>query len=296
MPTIYCTLYKHTFKCPQHTALHRNSSSHTDFYPAEQKKYTFTCPLPSLHSTETHIHRLTAILYNTETHIPMPTAILHSEETHKHMNLTYCSLHKHTFTCSLHTALYRNIHSHTHWYPAHTCSHTHNILHTTETSINMLTLSTVLYRKKYMPTAILNSKESHINMPTAMAAFHSNTHSQVQCDKTLYRTTNLNVHYYPAFDRNTHSHANSCTALYINTCFHTRFILLCTETQLHVTTAYCTLQIHTHMQTDILHSGETHIHMLSTILHSTDTHSHFPIATTALYRNTHSHAQYYLTL
>ena len=212
------------------------------------------------------------------------------------MNPTYCSLHKHTFTCSLHTALYRNIHSHTHWYPAHTCSHTHNILHTTETSINMLTLSTVLYRKKYIPTAILNSTESHINMPTAMAAFHSNTHSQVQCDKTLYRTTNLNVHYYPAFDRNTHSHANSCTALYINTCFHTRFILLCTETQLHVTTAYCTLQIHTHMQTDILHSGETHIHMLSTILHSTDTHSHFPIATTALYRNTHSHAQYYLTL
>ena len=141
-----------------------------------------------------------------------------------------------------------------------------------------------------MPTAILNSTESHINMPTAMAAFHSNTHSQVQCDKILYRTTNLNVHYYPAFDRNTHSHANSCTALYINTCFHTRFILLCTETQLHVTTAYCTLQIHTHMQTDILHSGETHIHMLSTILHSTDTHSHFPIATTALYRNTHSHA------
>ena len=198
MPTIYCTLYKHTFKCPQHTALHRNSSSHTDFYPAKQKKYTFTCPLPSLHSTETHIHRLTAILYNTETHIPMPTAILHSEETHKHMNPTYCSLHKHTFTCSLHTALYRNIHSHAHWYPAHTCSHTYNILHTTETSINMLTLSTVLYRKKYMPTAIFNSTESHINMPTAMAAFHSNTHSQVQCDKTLYRTTNLNVHYYPA--------------------------------------------------------------------------------------------------
>ena len=129
------------------------------------------------------------------------------------MNPTYCSLHKHTFTCSLHTALYRNIHSHAHWYPAHTCSHTHNILHTTETSINMLTLSTVLYRKKYMPTAILNSTESHINMPTAMAAFHSNTHSQVQCDKTLYRTTNLNVHYYPAFDRNTHSHAhcNQCT-------------------------------------------------------------------------------------
>ena len=181
MPTIYCTLYKHTFKCPQHTALHRNSSSHTDFYPAEQKKYTFTCPLPSLHSTETHIHRLTAILYNTETHIPMPTAILHSEETHKHMNHTYCSLHKHTFTCSLHTALYRNIHSHAHWYLSlcrNTLSHahcSHALYRSTHSYVHCILHSTVTYT--HMPSDTLPSAEIHIHM--AIANLHStvtNTH------------------------------------------------------------------------------------------------------------------------
>ena len=127
----------------------------------------------------------------------------------------------------------------------------------------------------------LHSTETHIHMPNTILLYR-NTFFHDHCQHCTLKKQNI----MPI----------AISALYRNTCLHTRFILLCTETQLHVTTAYCTLQIHTHMQTDILHSGETHIHMLSTILHSTDTHSHFPIATTALYRNTHSHAQYYLTL
>ena len=122
-----------------------------------------------------------------------------------------------------------------------------------------------------MPTSVLVSTENHILIPSAyytlqkhiftwtlcfctvkkhnpmatdITALYSNTHSQVQCDKTLYRTTNLNVHYYPAFDRNTHSHAHSCLELYINTHYHAHYIIHCIQTHLHITTAYCTLQKH----------------------------------------------------
>ena len=79
-------------------------------------KHIFTCQVPTLHSTETHIHMLIALHQSTETHIQMPIAI---------------------------TALYSNTHSHAHLCPClYRKPHSHSkcILHSTETHIHMHTV------------------------------------------------------------------------------------------------------------------------------------------------------------
>ena len=127
----YCLLHstKHTFSCPSHIALYTNTHSH-DYYIMNFTethifmptiyytvwKHIFTCQVPTLHSTETHIHMLIALHQSTETHIQMPIAI---------------------------TALYSNTHSHAHLCPClYRKPHSHSkcILHSTETHIHMDTV------------------------------------------------------------------------------------------------------------------------------------------------------------
>ena len=56
------------------------------------------------------------------------------------------------------------------------------------------------------------------------------------------------------------------------------------------------IETHIIMPTAILHSTETHLYMPTTIWHCTQTHTHMATAITALYRNRHSHTDFYPTL
>ena len=241
-----------------------------------------------LHFRNTHSHVFwhSTIYINTYYHA---IAILNSTETNNHNPTASCILQKHTFTatllsytlqkqtftCPLHTALYRNIHS-----------HAHCILHSTEPSIHMPTAYFTLQNQTLtwpLPSYILQKHPFTYQLPSCNLQKHTYIWTLLSC--TLYKhkitfqlwfgTLQKNIFIWTlhiTFYKNKHSHAHCIhhyteskftypvhTALYKNTHSHAHCLLKSTET---LTCPLLDCTIKRHKNTCLLHNifCRKHIH------------------------------------
>ena len=262
---------------PNTILLYRNTFFHDHCQHCTLKNHRISCPLPSVHSTETHVC-IPDSYYSVQKHNfmwPLHTALYRYTLTCK---LTSCTLEKHTFTCCLQSSTLQT----------RTVTFLLPPLHSTETHIHMPN-TILLYRNTFFHDHCQHCTLKNHRISCPLPSVHS-TETHV-CIPITYCTLQKYTFTGPLSEYILQKHTITCHLLF---CIREKHTFSCPF-------QHFILETHIFITYAILHSTEKIFpgSLFSFILqkhsfpcslpsvYSRETHVHTSTAITELYRSKH---------